>query len=78
LVETGAPARHPPTQNDIVLVASVRKQHNLQISLNRFLQVVSVNIFEQTPPAELLASKTRVQEQIAGDHHAQNWLWPNE
>jgi transposase len=61
-----------------LMVAIVRKQLNLQKSLNEILQIVSVNIFEQTALAELLASTLPLQEQIGGDRHNQNLLWPNE
>ena len=60
-----------------LMVAIVRKQLNLQQSLNEILQVVSVNIFEQTPLAELLAPTLALAEQIVGDRHPQNLLWPN-
>src|SRR5450759_1013555 len=38
-----------------VLVAIVRKELRLELSLSQMLQVVSVNAFEQVPLAELLA-----------------------
>jgi uncharacterized membrane protein len=61
-----------------LMVAIVRKQLNLQKSLNEILQIVSVNIFEQIAMAELLASQLPLPEQIVGDDHTQNLLWPNE
>jgi hypothetical protein len=61
-----------------LMVAIVRKQLNLQKSLNEILQIVSVNIFEQTTLAELLAPTVPLQEQIAGDRNTQNLLWPNQ
>ncbi len=60
------------------MVAILRKQLNLQKSLNEILQIVSVNIFEQTTLPELLAPTLALQEQIVGERHVQNLLWPNE
>jgi len=60
-----------------LMVAIVRKQLNLQKSLNEILQIVSVNIFEQISLAELLAPTLALPEQLVGDHAAQKWLWPN-
>jgi hypothetical protein len=48
-----------------LMVAIVRKQFDLQKNLNEILQIVSINIFEQTPLAELL-SKSPLQESIIG------------
>jgi len=39
-----------------VLVAIVRKQLGLEISLSQLLQILSVNVFEQIPLAELVAN----------------------
>jgi hypothetical protein len=61
-----------------LMVAIVRKQLNLQKSLNEILQIVSVNIFDQTTLAELLTPVLPLQEQVVGDRNTQNWLWPNE
>ena len=61
-----------------LMVAIVRKQFDLQKHLNEILQIVSVNIFEQTPLAELLASTSPLQESIVGKQPSQNLLWPNE
>jgi hypothetical protein len=60
-----------------LMVAIVRKQYNVQKSLNEILQIVSVNIFEQTTLAELLAPKAPLQEQNVGDQASQKFLWPN-
>jgi IS4 transposase len=38
-----------------VLVAIIRKELNLNLSLSQILQILSVNAFEQTPLAELVA-----------------------
>ena len=46
-----------------VLVAIVRKELGLELSLSQILQVFSVNVFEQMPLAELVA-KTAPQNQI--------------
>lgn len=61
-----------------LMVAIVRKRLDLQKSLNEILQIVSVNIFEQTPLAELLASTPTLQESIEGQTHIQNLLWHNQ
>lgn len=60
-----------------LMVAIVRKQYSVQKSLNEILQIVSVNIFEQTTLAELLAPKAPHQEQIVGGEVSQKLLWPN-
>jgi len=56
-----------------VLVAIVRKQLGLEISLSQLLQILSVNVFEQIPLAELLA-KTQSQNQLC-DSRNQLMLW---
>ena len=56
-----------------VLVAIVRKQLGLEISLSQLLQILSVNVFEQTPLAELVA-KTQTQNEL-GDARNQLMLW---
>lgn len=61
-----------------LMVAIVRKQLKLPQSLNEILQIVSVNIFEQIPLAELLVSQRLLPEQIGAEHHSQNLLWPNQ
>ena len=38
-----------------VLVAIVRKELGLELSLSQILQILSVNVFEQVPLAELVA-----------------------
>jgi hypothetical protein len=40
-----------------LLVAILKKQNGIEKSLNEILQIVSVNIFEQAPAAEILAAK---------------------
>jgi len=60
-----------------LMVAIIRKQYNVQKSLNEILQIVSVNIFEQTTLAELLAPKAPLHEQNVGDQASQKLLWPN-
>ena len=47
-----------------VLVAIVRKELGLELSLSQILQVLSVNVFEQVPLAELVA-KTASQNEMA-------------
>ena len=56
-----------------VLVAIVRKQLRLEISLSQLLQILSVNVFEQIPLAELVA-KTRTQDDPDGTRN-QLMLW---
>jgi hypothetical protein len=56
-----------------VLVAIVRKQLGLEISLSQLLQILSVNVFEQTPLAELVA-KTQTQNKL-DDNRNQLMLW---
>jgi hypothetical protein len=41
-----------------LMVAIIKKQLNIQKSLNEILQIVSVNIFEQVPLQELLATQS--------------------
>ena len=51
-----------------LLVAIVKKQRQIQPTLNEILQIVSVNIFEQIPLEELLANKPETSApQIAND-----------
>ena len=52
-----------------VLVAIVRKELGLELSLSQILQVLSVNVFEQVPLAELVA-KTMSQNETS-DYHNQ-------
>jgi hypothetical protein len=61
-----------------LMMAIVRKQLDLQKSLNEILQIVSVNIFEQTPLPELLASTPPILEPMNNGSHPQNLLWPKE
>ncbi len=53
-----------------VLVAIVRKELELELSLSQILQVLSVNVFEQVPLAELVA-KTASQNETS---HSRNQL----
>jgi hypothetical protein len=46
-----------------VLAAIVRKQLGLEVSLSQLLQILSVNVFEQVPLAELVA-KTQFQNEL--------------
>lgn len=56
-----------------VLVAIVRKELRLELSLSQILQVLSVNVFEQVPLAELVA---RIGSQIdSSNSHNQLMLW---
>ena len=56
-----------------VLVAIVRKELRLELSLSQILQVLSVNVFEQVPLAELVA-KTASQNETF-DSRNQLMLW---
>jgi hypothetical protein len=51
-----------------VLVAIMRKELRLELSLSQILQILSVNIFEQAPLAELVA-KTASQNETADSHN---------
>jgi hypothetical protein len=51
-----------------VLVAIVRKELRLELSLSQILQVLSVNVFEQVPLAELVA-KTASQDETPDSHN---------
>jgi Domain of unknown function (DUF4372)/Transposase DDE domain len=51
-----------------VLVAIVRKELKLELSLSQILQVLSVNVFEQVPLAELV-EKTASHNKIAASHN---------
>ncbi len=56
-----------------VLVAIVRKELRLHLSLSQILQVLSVNVFEQVPLAELV---TQMQSQhLTTNSHNQLMLW---
>ena len=56
-----------------VLVAIVRKQLGLEVSLSQLLQILSVNVFEQIPLAELVA-RTQTQNDLY-DTRNQLMLW---
>jgi len=51
-----------------VLVAIVRKELRLELSLSQILQVLSVNVFEQVPLAELVA-KAASQNETSNSHN---------
>jgi hypothetical protein len=51
-----------------VLVAIVRKELKLEMSLSQILQVLSVNIFEQVPLVELV-TKTVSQNETSNSHN---------
>ena len=56
-----------------VLVAIVRKELHLELSLSQILQVLSVNAFEQVPLAELVANTQS--PEIIVDSCNQLMLW---
>jgi len=56
-----------------VLVAILRKELGVELSLSQMLQVLSVNVFEQVPLAELFAKSASYTE--APDSHNQLMLW---
>jgi len=56
-----------------VLVAILRKELALELSLSQMLQVLSVNVFEQVPLAELFAKTTSQDETL--DSRNQLMLW---
>ena len=51
-----------------VLVAIVRKELELELSLSQILQILSVNVFEQVPLAELVA-QTASQNERSDSHN---------
>ncbi len=51
-----------------VLVAIVRKQLGLKVSLSQLLQILSVNVFRQVTLAELVA-KTQIQDEPCDSHN---------
>ena len=57
-----------------LMVAIVKKQLQSRKTLNEILQIVSVNIFEQVPLAELLAIAPPISDQKVGDEQFQNLL----
>lgn len=56
-----------------VLVAILRKELGVELSLSQMLQVLSVNVFEQVPLAELFAKSTSYTD--TSDLHNQLMLW---
>jgi hypothetical protein len=60
-----------------LLVAIVKRQLEIRKTLNEILQIVSVNIFEQTPLTELLATNMEVSSQEIINSHSQNMLMFN-
>jgi hypothetical protein len=56
-----------------VLVAILRKELRVELSLSQMLQVLSVNVFEQVPLAELFAKSASYTE--TPDLHNQLMLW---
>ena len=60
-----------------LLVAIVKRQLEIRKTLNEILQIVSVNIFEQTPLTELLATNMEVSGQEIINSHSQNMLMFN-
>ena len=63
-----------PAIRACLLVAFVKKKFQIQKTLNEMLQIVSVNIFEQTPLPELLATNPGVSDCEKGDGHSQKLL----
>ena len=57
-----------------LMVAIVRKRLKLQKSLNEILQIVSVNIFEQLPLAQLLGTKSKALNPKAAEDDFQKLL----
>jgi IS4 transposase len=57
-----------------LMAAIVKKQLQNPKTLNEILQIVSVNIFEQVPLAELLATAPAISEPNIRDDHFQNML----
>jgi IS4 transposase len=56
-----------------VLVAIVRKELRLEMSLSQILQILSVNVFEQIPLAQLV-TQTQSQDNSSNSHN-QLMLW---
>jgi IS4 transposase len=56
-----------------VLVAILRKELGLELSLSQMLQVLSVNVFEQVPLVELFATVASQDEMM--DSRNQLMLW---
>ena len=61
-----------------LMVAIIRKELNVKKSLNEILQIVSVNIFEQVPLAELLANELKISEPKTTEGDIQKSLLFNE
>jgi transposase len=61
-----------------LLVAIVKKRLNLRKNLNEILQIVSVNIFEQVPLEELLASASANPRSQIVDHDSQKLFQFND
>jgi len=61
-----------------LMVAIIRKTLKTQKTLNEILQIVSVNIFEQMPLEELLATEPRVLKPKVDEGHFQNLLIFND
>lgn len=57
-----------------LMVAIVKKRLQNPKTLNEILQIVSVNIFEQVPLAELLATAPAISDPSVRDDHFQNML----
>lgn len=56
-----------------ILVAILRKEHGIELSLSQLLQVFSVNVFEQVPLLELVAKTTS--QDLDLNSHNQLMLW---
>lgn len=61
-----------------LMVAIVKKRLNIEKTLNEILQIVSVNIFEQIPMGELLATNPSSSKQNISDNHFQKLLEIND
>jgi hypothetical protein len=56
-----------------VLVAIIRKELRLELSLSQILQILSVNAFEQVPLAELVAKATPQEEMLNSPNQLMLW-----
>jgi len=56
-----------------VLVAIIRKELRLDLSLSQILQVVSVNAFEQVPRAELVANTASQDDPVESRNQLMLW-----
>jgi hypothetical protein len=61
-----------------LMVAIIKRRLNIQKSLNEILQIVSVNIFEQTPLDELLTTEPRIEGPETSEGQFQNLLLFND